>query len=135
MPVRPTAITRRTTFALGAAGLLATAACGTETQPAATPDDTLVDEVVEQILAVIGVAGGVPRLYDMHAAHLAALDAEAPTMGTIGGSAGRVRRAERDHQRFLVDAALRAESGPLARLLASMSAAVSQQLAVPGRLG
>ncbi len=39
-----------------------------------------------------------------------------------------VRRGERDLQVSLVDAATRAESGALARLLASMSASVTQHL-------
>ena len=41
-----------------------------------------------------------------------------------------VRRRELQLQRQLVDAAGRARSGPLARLLASMSAAVAQQVAI-----
>ena len=42
----------------------------------------------------------------------------------------RVRRSERGLQAALVDAADRAESGALARLLASMSASVTQHLAL-----
>ncbi len=135
MPVRPSTITRRATLTLGASGLLATAACSTEARPAAAPDDTLVDEVVAAITAVAVVAAGVPRLAAVHAAHLEALDAEPPAPTTSAATGLEVRRAERAHQRYLVDAALRAESGPLARLLASMSAAIAQQLAAPGRLG
>ncbi|MBA2953377.1 hypothetical protein GON03_03560 [Nocardioides sp. MAH-18] len=134
-------LTRRTTLALGASGLMGVAACGAEREVApagapqdATSDDALVDEVVAQITAVAAVAANVTRLIAMHAAHLTALDAAAPAVTTSAATGPEVRAAEREHQRYLVDAALRAESGPLARLLASMSAAVSQQLAVPGRL-
>ena len=87
-----------------------------------------------QITAIAAVAANVTRLTAMHLAHLAALDAEPPTATTSTATGPEVRATEREHQRYLVDASLRAESGPLARLLASMSAAVSQQLAVPGRL-
>jgi hypothetical protein len=134
-------MTRRTTLALGGTGLLGVAACGTEraAAPLAAPqeaagDEALVEEVVAQITAVAAVAANVTRLTALHAAHLAALDAPPPAVTTSPATGPEVRAAEREHQRYLVDAALRAESGPLARLLASMSAAVSQQLAVPGRL-
>lgn len=134
-------VTRRSSLALGAAGVLSVAACGAEREPApiagpssAGGDEALVDEVVAQITTTASVAAGVPRLVAMHAAHLTALDAEPPAGTTSAASGPEVRAAEREHQRYLVDAALRAESGPLARLLASMSAAVSQQLAAPGRL-
>jgi len=131
-------LTRRTSLALGAAGALGVAGCGTEREPAphtpADGDGALVDDVVAQITAVAAVAANVTRLAAMHAAHLAALDASPPGPTTSTATGPEVRAAERAHQRYLVEAALRAESGPLARLLASMSAAVSQQLAVPGRL-
>jgi hypothetical protein len=141
VPVQPRILTRRTTLALGVGGVLSVAACGTEPEPAprSAPaaegdDEALVDEVVAQITAVAAVAAGVPRLVALHAAHLEALDAPAPATTDSSATGPAVRVAERAHQRYLVDAALRAESGPLARLLASMSAAVSQQLALPGRL-
>ena len=129
-------LTRRTTLALGAAGLLSVAACGTaqEQEPlAASADETLDEEVVAQITAVAALTAGLPRWSAMHAAHLQALDATAPVVTAAPATAAQVRAAERGLQRYLVDAALRAESGPLARLLASMSAAVSQQLAQTGR--
>lgn len=134
-------LTRRTSFALGSAGVLSVAACGVERAPRpasasaeAGGDEALAEEVVAQITEVAAVASNVTRLIAMHTAHLAALDAGPPPAGTSTATAAEVRAAERQHQRYLVDAALRAESGPLARLLASMSAAVSQQLATPGRL-
>lgn len=135
-------LTRRTSLALGAAGglglSLGVAGCGAEREPAPRSseagDAALVDEVVAQITAVAAVAANVTRLGAMHAAHLTALDAEPPTPATSSATGPEVRAAEREHQRYLAEAAVRAESGPLARLLASMSAAVAQQLAVPGRL-
>jgi len=48
----------------------------------------------------------------------------------VDGALALVRRREQRHQRLLVDGAVQAQSGRLARLLASMSAAVAQQLAV-----
>ena len=129
-------LTRRTTLALGAAGLLSVSACGSAPPAApgdATADETLVEEVVAQITATATVAAGVPRLAALHAAHLEALGAPAPAVSGATATDAQVRTAERGLQRHLVDAALRAESGPLARLLASMSAAISQQLALPGR--
>jgi hypothetical protein len=65
----------------------------------------------------------------MHTAHLDALEAAPPVPGTAA-PLPQLLRSERQLQRFLVDAAMAAESGGLARLLASMSAAVSQHLVV-----
>ena len=70
-----------------------------------------------------------------HAAHVEALDGE-PFAGrspavSVGGPAEalrRVRAAEQQAQRRLADWSVAAESGALARLLASMSAAVAQHL-------
>jgi hypothetical protein len=65
----------------------------------------------------------------MHAEHLAVLEVRAePADGQP--VARDVRAAETTLQRQLADAAVRAESGALAKLLASMAAAVAQQLAV-----
>lgn len=78
----------------------------------------------------------------MHLAHRGVLEPAPPSRATpasppgagVGptptGALRRIRTAEMAYQRSLVDAALAARSGPLARLLASMSASVGQQLAV-----
>ena len=151
---RPTA-TRRAAIALGAAGLLAVAGCdGDDEQPAggrtpaahADPDRELVDSVLADLAAVTGLVSRVGSrfatlademsdLRRMHNAHIRALDGS-PAKGRPAGrvpataSAARtlVRRRELSLQRRLVEAAVSAESGTLARLLASMSAAVSQRL-------
>lgn len=72
----------------------------------------------------------------MHRAHLAVLEAPddrsipAPDRGDTPIEAReRVRTAEQALQRTLADAAVAAQSGALARLLASTSASVSQHLA------
>jgi len=114
--------------------------------PEQTPDEVLVDDVLEQLtaaLAVLTQARQVPTLraplaslVKAHRRHVESLE------GKLGPSQGRpappsdpeammrlVRRGERDLQAGLVDAAGHAESGALARLLASMSASVTQHLA------
>jgi len=74
----------------------------------------------------------------LHAAHLEAIGgfddsipAPAPIAGGRAAARGELRRSEQRLQKQLAAAAVRAESGTLAKLLASMSAAVAQQLAVP----
>ncbi len=73
-------------------------------------------------------AGGFPDLAQLHKTHIEALDGTPPTSSPGHASTSAVRRRERALQADLVEAAMAAESGALARLLASMSAAVSQQL-------
>lgn len=81
-----------------------------------------------------------------HRAHLNALTAAVPERVDVsadpapyvvppsrGGALAAVRSAEATLQERLVALAMRAESGPFARLLGTMSAAVSQQLAVLDR--
>lgn len=132
MPAAPR-LSRRSALAVGAGGVIAASGCGRaapEAQRPGTapdPDEALVQEAVDRITATAARSGRVPALTRMHAAHLAALDAEAPP--AAAAPRAQLRRAERDLQTYLADAALRAESGPLARLLASMSASVSQHLA------
>jgi hypothetical protein len=136
-------LTRRAALALGATGITVLTACDALSEstggPAAPvvpdPDVALVTETVANITATATVAAERPELTAMHQAHLAALDAapsETPTTTstatTSTATADQVRRAEQALQAYLAGASLRAESGPLARLLASMSAAVSQQL-------
>ncbi|KQW53478.1 hypothetical protein ASC77_04130 [Nocardioides sp. Root1257] len=131
MPADPQ-LSRRVLLAAGVVGATLVSGCGEARSPAAgsadDPDSTLVDEVVARITATAEISARVPDLVALHTAHLGALDAPPPVAATAPPA--RLLRSERQLQRFLVDAALRAESGPLARLLASMSAAVSQQLAV-----
>ncbi|MBZ5736969.1 hypothetical protein [Nocardioides mangrovi] len=138
MPARPRLVSRRTTLAVAGAGLVVLAGCDDRdepagdptTSPSADPDQALVDEVVEQQGRAWQRAtkAGAADLAALHAAHLEALGAPTPT----SGQAPRipVRRVEQQLQSALVAASLTARSGDLARLLASMSAAVSQQLEV-----
>ncbi len=73
----------------------------------------------------------------LHRAHRDVLSDDAieapspPIRGNAPAVLRQVTSRERGAQRRLADWAVAAESGPLARLLASMSAAVAQQLAVP----
>jgi hypothetical protein len=124
--------------------------------PSATPEDTtptpedpdlaLVDEVVAELDALIaftsGAAAARPRISawpaafeTLHRTHRAVLtddEAEDTTPARVRGSApevvARVTRREEKAQRRFADWAITAQSGQLARLLASMSAAVAQQL-------
>ena len=139
MPALDRPLTRRTALALGAAGAATLTACDALStpgrdpdQPDPDPDVALVDETVSQITATAAVAARVPSLTAMHTAHLAALDAATPTPSASStsapGTAAQVRAAERALHGYLVSAAMRARSGELARLLASMSASVSQHL-------
>ncbi len=127
---------RRAALALGAAGLATVAACddGSGTPaPSASPspdaDAALVDEVLAEILAVWRLTASRPALTALHEAHIAALqggiDVE-PVRRRVDPATLRSR--EKRLQADLVSSAMAAESGELARLLASMSAAVSQQL-------
>ena len=141
MPTAPRPVTRRTALALGVAGAASLTACsliedhtpGSSSKVAVDPDATLVDDAVARISAAAVVATRVPQLSALHAAHLAALDAgpaETPsaTATPAPATSTQIRRTERELRAFLVDASLQARSGPLARLFASMSAAVGQQL-------
>lgn len=119
---------------------------GSDASPDADPDESLVDEVRAEIAtaaAVVLAAGrGRPsvsrRVGDyrrLHDRHLAALPGETGRVRRVrvaGDDAQALRRvttAENLLQRRLADASVAAESGPLAALLASMSAAVAQLLA------
>lgn len=118
----------------------------TTSTPDEDADEQLVAGVADEVsrtLAVVDAAGrGRPRvkqsLRDLgrtHRAHLAELAGSAPRSrrARVGGdddaALRRVRTAERRLQRRLAEAAVDAQSGPLAALLASMSAAIAQQLA------
>lgn len=148
MPTRPPALTRRTTLAvLGVgvgAGLVALSGCEdddtttptagptADATPTSDPDSALVDRVLGELThaAQLAAAASFPELAALHRAHIEALDGD-PAAGAGGAAragAPAVRRAEQRLQHSLVDAAMQADSGALARLLASMSAAVSQRL-------
>ncbi|MFA6575835.1 MAG: hypothetical protein WCS84_10480 [Nocardioides sp.] len=160
MPDRPTtATTRRTALGVVLGGLVGVSACdavdldprsepaasGSPTEPPADADTVLVEQVVADLVAMLAPAAtsrarDVRRVeasfFALHVAHLGALDAPEPEgpapQATLSRADGlrSLRRRERQHQRRLEDACLAATSGALARLFASMSAAVAQRLAV-----
>lgn len=115
------------------------------TDTPADPDEALVDEVRADLAGasalVTSALGARPRLRSelapfgaLHARHLRALDGDRPRGRTpVPGDAAAVRTGVRARevrlQASLASAALAAQSGPLAALFASMSAAVAQQLA------
>jgi hypothetical protein len=122
------------------------------TTPPADPDEELVVWVRTEIAgaaALVSAAGtGRPALARelgpfarLHRRHLQALpgdDAETPpeqVRGDAGAARRQVRAREARLQAALADAAVEASSGPLAALLASMSAAIAQRLAVAGAGG
>ena len=112
--------------------------------PPADPDAQLVRRVVDDMAGALALVAGASRARrplasdlapwrDLHAAHLEALDATDRVRpvrvgGPVAALRARVRRQETTLQRHLADAAVAAESGPLASLLGTMSAAVAQQL-------
>jgi hypothetical protein len=129
-------------------------AARTATERPEDPDAALVDEVVaelDELIAFTAAASRRPgagrrparafeRLHRLHREALTDGDAEPPE-GRFAFQ-GRdvvqlVTRRETAAQRQLATWAVAAESGPLARLLASMSAAIAQQLAAgtPGTAG
>jgi hypothetical protein len=125
----------------------------TTSVPPVDADQALVDDVVAALAALHGyvdaLAREVPALRPalrpfrrLHAAHLEALDgpvqdrahdrAATPTAGDPAAAARELVRREQQLQRRLATASVRAESGTLAKLLASMSAAVAQHLVAFG---
>jgi hypothetical protein len=138
VPPRPRSLTRRTTLALAGLGVVALTGCddkgspssGPTSTPSADPDEALVDGVVEQVEAAWQQARRARDrdLRALHAAHLEALGAPAPTPVDSPMPRESTRRVEQRLHDELVTAAMAASSGDLARLLASMSAAVSQRL-------
>ena len=117
----------------------------TEESAAPSPDSTLVNQVATGIIGAavtVEAARLLPRLRkslgrleQTHLAHLDALGAELEgprpqRPESYAAALADVRRSEQDLQRALVAASVTAESGALARLLASMSASVAQHLAV-----
>lgn len=126
---------------LGSDGEAAPGSAST-TSPPTSADQRLVDQVGAQIntasaaLAVritdAGLTRKVADLRTVHARHLELLEitGTGPGAGTaqVRRPAAHVRQVETRLQRQLVDAAVAAESGTLAKLFASMSAALSQRL-------
>ena len=148
---------RRTTLGGALAGVALLAGCdlgsddpGSAPTPAADPDDpdtSLVEEVVDDLVATLAIVEAVRHrhgslrrqlgeLAKVHRAHLEALGSKerpgrpGPRTADADEALALVRRREQRQQRLLAEGAVQAQSGRLARLLASMSAAVAQQLAV-----
>jgi len=112
--------------------------------PDETPDETLVDTTIEQLTTAFAVVVTARRfkplrqplapLAKAHRRHVEVLEGDvegwtAPALSDPATALQAVHRSERQLQAALVDAAGRAESGALAKLLASMSASVTQFLA------
>lgn len=146
-------MSRRT--ALVAASLLALGGCrwgpdeelGGATDAEQAADDASVTSATAEVHRVrdlvartgethIGLAGALAPLLALHDAHLALLDttppeAAPPVVAPRSAVAlERVRAAETTLQARLAELAGGATSGPFARALASMSAAVAQHLVV-----
>lgn len=159
MPAGRRLLSRRTTLTAGAgaAGLALVTGCdddrepGTTPTPATDPDGDLVDSVLAALAdaaALVARAGArFPKLEDrmtdlraLHDAHIEALEGTPPTTAAHRGdltdadaALTAVRGQERRLRSLLVESAVSARSGALARLLASMSAAVTQHLTtLPG---
>ena len=122
--------------------------------PSVDPDDPdagLVENVVDDVVATRQLVETLRRrhgslrrplggLAQVHDAHLEALGSSrrsdqgsgrrSPPTSNAAEALVVLRARELRHQRLLVERATAAQSGRLARLLASMSAAVAQQLTV-----
>jgi hypothetical protein len=109
-----------------------------------TPDEALVDSTIAQLTAALGVLATARRIRPLrptlaplvraHRRHVEVLEGEpqrsaAPKPADPAAALLAVRRSEKRLQAALADAAGRAESGALAKLLASMSASTTQYLA------
>ncbi|WP_435771964.1 hypothetical protein [Nocardioides sp. SYSU DS0651] len=119
---------------------------GTPTAPAADADSRLVEEVgaavaatgalasatADQVRGLAPIGRRLGRLHEAHAARLgwSGTPEEPPVPRRRAAALRRLLEAERRLEQQLVDAALAAESGALAQVLASMAAAVAQQRAV-----
>ena len=150
--------TRRTTLGGVLAGVAALAGCdlgdigsgdpASAPSPSADPDDPdagLVEDVVDDIVAAQQLVealrrrhpslrrplGGLARVHDAHLNVLGSSRQSGrrpPRTSNAADALAILRARELRHQRLLADRAATAQSGRLARLLASMSAAVAQQL-------
>ena len=148
-------VSRRTTLGGALVGVAALAGCdlggsgpaSSPDQPAgsADPDAELLEAVKDDIVATSALVAAVGRRHDslrralaglarVHEAHLEVLGSREPTgerpprTRSAADALALLRRRELRQQRLLADNALSARSGRLARLLASMSAAIAQQL-------
>jgi len=116
--------------AVEAVTLLLAAGAAVEATAAAYPDltKTLAGLTATHTAHLDALTAAVPERVDVSAA---------PTPYVVptsrGGALAAVRTSEATLQDKLVALAMRAESGPFARLLGTMSAAVSQQLVVLDR--
>jgi hypothetical protein len=152
---RTAAATRRAALGGALVSLAAVSACdvarpagrpGDGATRAGDPDAALLGQVLAELGEVSGLVAAASRLAplrapmralgELHAAHLAALAGRpatgrspAPAFDGPGEALGRVRARELQAQRRLAAWSVAAESGALARLLASMSAGVAQHLA------
>lgn len=154
-PVRH--FTRRTALGGALAGLTVLTSCELDVGPgdpaptteigADDPDAALVEAVADDIVATSVLVAALRRrhrtlrpplaeLARMHDAHRKALGPgersvpRPPPTADAAAALAVLRRREQHHRQLLAERALSARSGRLARLLASMSAAVAQQLAV-----
>jgi hypothetical protein len=112
-------------------------------EPRADPDEAALERAAALTVALVDVIDRAGRRVDptgelgrLHASHLAALEGvpaptESPSLPPHGSrpTAQQVRRQELDAQRELARLAEQAQSGAVARLLASMSAGVAAALA------
>ena len=114
-------------------------------EPEQTPDEALVDDVLERLGTAVAVLQAARRFKQLrptvapalraHRAHTDVLEGEpdggapASRPADLPAALEAVRASETELQAGLVDAAGRAESGALAKLLASMSASTGQHLA------
>lgn len=136
----PARVPRRTALSglAGLTGLVVVAGCDdkdtptTAPTPSPDPDTVLVDRVLRHLAKAerLALSADQRALANLHATHIAALEGTPATPPAPGHApVTDLRRHEQRLQHQLANAAAKAESGDLARLLASMSAAVSQQLA------
>jgi hypothetical protein len=151
----PLPVTRRTVLGGALAGVAVLSGCGTTapaTTPEVDPDDALVDQVVaelDEVLLTVTALAGHRKLAEplgpflaLHEAHRAALPEGVPTVdpplpqGSVQEQYARLLRRERESGARLAGWAVEAESGTLARLLASMSAGIAAHVtAAPAALG
>lgn len=159
MRSRPVTTSRRTALGVvaGLAGLATACTPDRESDPGTTPsasvspvdaDQELVTETAVLLATaqvfVEALGRDVPSLKNdlrplrrLHAAHLEILGgfddsipSPPPSSGRPADALAELLRSEQSLQRRLARAAVEAESGSLAKLLASMAAAVAQHLAV-----
>lgn len=157
MPLSPPAPSRRSLIrASGGALVLLTplAGCGTTPRPDVTGstdpggDETVLEAARTEVATALAAVGATRRrhrrlreplagLERTHREHLAVLDPQAEAAAgplpqvpaTVEDALLALRRDEERLQRRLLTWAVAVDSGPLARLLASCSAGIAQQVA------